>query len=151
MLNWFLAWLFSKPLPVGEPAPDFSLPDQDGKIVSLAELRGRNVVLVFYPGDDTTVCRQQLCEFRDRWARAAENNTLVFGVNPQNAASHDRFRAKSKLPFPLLVDAGQKMGELYHTRGLIVKRTVYLIGPDGSIRYARRGTPHPDEVLAAAV
>jgi peroxiredoxin Q/BCP len=146
-----LDWLFSKPLAVGEPAPDFSLPDQDGKTVSLAGLRGRNVVLVFYPGDDTSVCRQQLCEFRDRWAQAAEKNTLVFGVNPQNASSHDRFRAKSQLPFPLLVDRGQKIGELYHTRGLIVKRTVYLIGPDGLIRYARRGTPHPDEVLAASL
>lgn len=146
-----LNWLFTKPLPVGAPAPDFSLPDQDGKIVSLASLRGRNVVLVFYPGDDTTVCRQQLCEFRDRWTRAAEKNALVFGVNPQNAASHERFRAKSTLPFPLLVDSGQKVGELYRTRGLIVKRTVYLIDPEGVIRYARRGTPHPDDVLAAAV
>lgn len=145
-----LDWLFSKPLPPGEPAPDFSLPDQDGNTVSLASLRGHNVVLVFYPGDDTTVCRRQLCEFRDRWTRAAEKNTLVFGVNPQNAKSHDRFRAKSNLPFPLLVDAGQKVGELYRTRGLIVKRTVYLIGPDGVIRYASRGTPAPDEVLAAA-
>jgi peroxiredoxin Q/BCP len=144
-----LDWLFSKPLSVGDHAPDFSLPDQDGNRVSLADLRGRNVVLVFYPGDDTTVCRRQLCEFRDRWAETSEKNTLVFGVNPQIARSHDRFRAKSKLPFPLLVDRGQKVGELYHARGLIVKRTVYLVGPDGVIRFARRGTPHPDEVLAA--
>jgi peroxiredoxin Q/BCP len=144
-------WLFSEPLRVGDPAPDFTLPDQTGKIVSLSALRGRNVVLVFYPGDDTAVCRSQLCEFRDRWAEAAERNTVVFGINPQNAASHDRFRAKSNLPFPLLVDRGQKIGELYHARGLIVKRTVYLIGPDGVICYARRGTPPPDEVLAASL
>ena len=109
------------------------------------------MVLVFYPGDDTTVCRRQLCEFRDRSTEAAAKNTLVFGVNPQNAGSHDRFRSKCQLPFPLLVDRGQKVSELYHTRGLIVKRTVYLIGTDGMIRFARRGTPHPDEVLAAAV
>ena len=146
-----MTWLFSKPLPVGHPAPDFSLPDQGGNTVSLRNLRGRNVVLVFYPGDDTTVCRSQLCKFRDRWARATEKNILVFGVNPQSAASHDRFRAKNNLPFPLLVDRGQKIGELYNTRGLIVKRTVYLIGPDGVIRFARRGTPHPDEVLAASL
>ena len=145
-----LDWLFSDPLPVGTLAPDFSLPDQDGKMVSLSALRGRNVVLVFYPGDDTTVCRRQLCEFRDRWAAAQQNNTLVFGVNPQSANSHVRFQAKSRLPFPLLVDPGQKMGELYHTRGLMVKRTVYLIGPDGRIRYARRGMPDPDDVLGAA-
>ena len=145
-----LDWLFSDPLPVGTLAPDFSLPDQDGKMVSLSALRGRNVVLVFYPGDDTTVCRRQLCEFRDRWAAAQQNNTLVFGVNPQSAKSHVKFRAKNRLPFPLLVDPGQKMGELYHTRGLMVKRTVYLIGPDGRIRYAKRGMPDADEVLAAA-
>jgi len=146
-----LDWLFSDPLPVGTLAPDFSLPDQDGKMVSLSAFRGHNVVLVFYPGDDTTVCRRQLSEFRDRWAAAQQMNTLVFGVNPQSAASHTRFQTKSHLPFPLLVDPGQTMGELYHTRGLMVKRTVYLIGPDGRIRYARRGMPDPDEVLAAAV
>jgi thioredoxin-dependent peroxiredoxin len=145
-----LDWLFSDPLPVGTLAPDFSLPDQDGKMVTLSALRGRNVVLVFYPGDDTTVCRRQLCEFRDRWAAAQQKNTLVFGVNPQSAKSHVRFQAKCRLPFPLLVDPGQKMGELYHARGLVVKRTVYLIGPDGRIRYAKRGMPDPDDVLAAA-
>src|SRR5439155_1085234 len=83
-----LDWLFSDPLPVGAPAPDFSLPDQNGSVVSLAALRGCNVVLIFYPGDDTTVCRQQLCEFRDHWAAAQQKNTLVYGVNPQNAQSH---------------------------------------------------------------
>jgi thioredoxin-dependent peroxiredoxin len=146
-----LHWLFSEPLAVGDPAPEFSLPDQDGKIVSLRDLRGKNVVLVFYPGDDTTVCRSQLCEFRDRWAQAAAKNTLVFGVNPQGASSHSKFRQTSQLPFPLLVDRGQKVGELYRTKGLVAKRTVYLIGPDGVIRFARRGKPSSDEVLAAAV
>jgi peroxiredoxin Q/BCP len=145
-----LGWLFAEPLAVGEAAPDFSLPDQDGKMASLRDLRGRNVVLVFYPGDDTTVCRAQLCELRDRWTQAAAKNTLVFGVNPQNAASHERFREKSKLPFPLLVDQRQKVGKLYRTSGLIVKRTVYLIGPDGVIRFARRGKPNADEVLGSA-
>jgi peroxiredoxin Q/BCP len=145
-----LDWLFSDPLPVGVPAPDFSLPDQDGNSVSLSALRGSNVVLVFYPGDDTTVCRRQLCEFRDRWADAQRNNTLVFGVNPQSAGSHARFIGKCRLPFSLLVDQGQQMGALYKTKGLMVKRTVYLIGPDGIIRFAQRGTPDPDEVLSHA-
>jgi thioredoxin-dependent peroxiredoxin len=145
-----LDWLFSRPLDVGSRAPEFAVPDQSGKVIRLSELRGKNVVLVFYPGDDTTVCRKQLCEFRDRWADAQSKNTLVFGVNPQSAQSHDQFQTKFKLPFPLLVDADQKMGEAYKTRGLVVKRTVYLIGPDGVIRYARRGKPDADEVLAAA-
>jgi peroxiredoxin Q/BCP len=145
-----LSWLFSKPLAVGAMAPEFSLPDQDGNLVMLSALRGRNVVLIFYPGDETTVCRKQLCEFRDNWHLAQQKNTLVFGVNPQSAESHAKFRDRRELPFPLLVDRGQKMGELYHTRGIAAKRTVYLIGPDGVIRYARRGKPEPDDVLAAA-
>ena len=145
-----LDWIFSSPLPTGSPAPDFSLPDQDGKLVSLAALRGRNVVLVFYPGDDTPGCTRQLCEFRDGWPGVQLKNTLVFGVNPQNASSHAKFIRKFGLPFSLLVDEGQKMGALYRTKGLIVKRTVYLIGPDGIIRFARRGMPDSREVLSHA-
>lgn len=73
----------------------------------------------------------------------------VFGVNPQSSESHASFRQKQRLPFPLLVDKGQKVATLYNANGLIVKRTVYLIGPDGKIRFSRRGMPSPDEVLAA--
>jgi peroxiredoxin Q/BCP len=144
-------WLFSDPLPTGTKAPDFTLPQQDGKSVSLSKLRGKNVVLVFYPGDDTPVCRAQLCEFRDHWGQARKRNALVFGVNPAGAGSHSKFQEKYHLPFPLLVDAGQKVAALYRANGLFVKRTVYLIGPDGAIRYAKRGKPDPAEVLAAAV
>ena len=119
-------------------------------MVKLADLRGKNVVLIFYPGDDTGVCTKQLCEFRDVWARVREKNTVVFGVNPQNAASHAKFREKFHYPFPLLVDSGQKVGELYHARGIVAKRTVYLIGPDGKIRFSERGKPDPQKVLAHA-
>ena len=143
-------WLFSDPLPVGSQAPDFSLPDDSGATVKLSALRGKNVVLVFYPGDDTPTCTKQLCEFRDRWEQAKMRNVLVYGVNPRAAASHKKFREKFKFPFPLLVDKGQKVGELYKTSGLIVKRTVYLIGPAGIILYAQRGKPAPEEVLARA-
>jgi peroxiredoxin Q/BCP len=142
--------LFSQPLDVGTPAPDFALPDQDGKLVTLAEFKGRNVVLVFYPADDTTICTKQLCEFRDQWPLAQQKNTVVFGVNP--GKKHAQFRDKYQFPFPLLFDKGQKVGAAYHARGLVVpRRTVYLIGPDGTIRYARREKPEPEEVLAAAV
>jgi thioredoxin-dependent peroxiredoxin len=144
------SWLFSAPLATGTTAPDFTLPDERGQPVQLADLRGHNVVLVFYPGDDTTVCRRQLCEFRDSWGSAQTRNTLVFGVNPQNAASHRRFHKRYTFPFPLLVDRRQRVGALYNASGLIVRRTVYLIGPDGAIRYARRGKPPASEVLAAA-
>lgn len=144
------SWLFSDPLPVGSAAPDFALPDEGGHLVKLADLRGANVVLVFYPGDDTPGCTKQLCQFRDSWNQATARGVKVFGVNPQNARKHEKFRDKFHFPFPLLVDDGQKVCELYHTNGLIVKRTVYLIGPDGKIRFARRGMPAPGEVLAAA-
>ena len=145
-----LDWLFSDPLPIGTPAPDFTLPDDQGNMVSLKALRGKNVVLVFYPRDETTVCTKQLCEFRDAWADVKARNAVVFGVNPQDAESHSKFRKNRDYPFPLLTDEGQKMGQAYHTSGLIVKRTVYLIDPIGIVRYAKRGKPEPVEVLATA-
>jgi peroxiredoxin Q/BCP len=145
------SWLWSDPLPAGSQAPDFSLPDESGHTVRLSELRGRNVVLIFYPGDDTTVCTKQLCQFRDDWSEARARGVEIFGVNPQSAEKHAQFRRKYSFPFPLLVDRGQKVGELYHTIGLIVKRTVYLIGRDGVIRFSRRGVPAPHDVLSKAV
>ena len=145
-----LDWLFSDPLPLGSHAPDFTLCEADGTPVTLSKLSGVNVVLVFYPGDDTPVCRAQLCDFRDQWQEARARNVRVFGVNPASAASHLKFQEKYHFPFPLLVDAGQKVASLYRANGLFVKRTVYLIGPDGVVRYSRRGKPNPAEVLAAA-
>jgi peroxiredoxin Q/BCP len=142
---------FTPPLPVGSPAPDFSVPDQDGSRVTLSALRGRNVVLVFYPADDTSICTIQLCEFRDHWTQAQARNAVVFGVNPARSMAHQKFRDKYKLPFALLIDEGQKIAKLYKADGWFVpRRTVYLIGPDGNVRYARRGKPSPEEVLAAA-
>jgi peroxiredoxin Q/BCP len=143
-----LSWLWSDPLPVGSPAPDFTAPDDSGHTVSLSGLRGRNVVLVFYPGDDTPGCTKQLCDFRDRWEQARAHGVEVFGVNPQSAEKHTKFRNKFGFPFPLLVDRGREIARLYNASGLIIKRTVYLIGPDGTIRFARRGMPSPAEVLS---
>lgn len=145
-----LSWLISDPLPAGTPAPDFSLRDDSGQTVTLSALRGRSVVLVFYPGDDTPGCTKQLCEFRDSWDAAKSRGVAVFGVNPQSAQSHTRFRDKFHFPFPILVDRGQKVATLYHANGIIVKRTVYLIGPDGAIRFSKRGKPSPADVLALA-
>jgi peroxiredoxin Q/BCP len=145
-----LSWLFSEPLPVGHEAPQFTLRDQDGGSVSLAALRGKNVVLVFYPADETTLCTKQLCEFRDNWALVESKDAMVLGINPAKAAKHARFRANHCFPFALLADPGQQVGALYRAKGLIVKRTVYLVGKSGKIRYAHRGKPAPEEVLAAA-
>jgi thioredoxin-dependent peroxiredoxin len=145
-----LGWFWNDPLPVGTPAPDFTLKDEMGHEVTLRKLRGSNVVLIWYPGDDTSTCTKQLCEMRDNWAVAQKKNIRVFGVNQQSAESHVRFREKYQFPFPLLVDPGQRVGDLYHTKSLIAKRTVYLIGKDGVIRFAQRGKPSVQEVLAAA-
>ncbi|MBS1855166.1 MAG: peroxiredoxin [Acidobacteria bacterium] len=142
-----LSWLWSDPLPPGTAAPDFSAPDDSGRTVTLSALRGRDVVLVFYPGDDTPGCTRQLCQFRDRWHEASARGAAIYGVNPQSAAKHTRFREKYKFPFPLIVDEGRRIARLYNADGLIVKRTVYRIGPDGVIRFARRGMPDPAEVL----
>ena len=144
------AWLPRDPLPVGHKAPDFTLPSETGKKVRLSALRGKNAVLIFYPGDDTLICRRQLCEFRDAWPDLRERHTVVLGINPQSAESHREFSARNKFPFSLLVDQGQKVAALYNSDGGLVNRTVYLIGPDGQIRYARRGMPRPEEALAAA-
>jgi len=145
-----LSWLWSDPLAAGSAAPDFSAADDSGRTVSLSGLRGRNVVLVFYPGDDTPGCTRQLCDFRDRWDDMRAKGVEVFGVNPQSASAHTRFRNKFQFPFPLIVDRGRHIARLYHAHGLIIKRTVYLIGPDGVIRFARRGMPSPSEVLSHA-
>jgi|SRR5271170_4768733 len=145
-----LAWLFSEPLPVGQDAPEFTLRDQEGGSVSLAALRGKNVALVFYPADETTLCTKQLCEFRDNWALVQSKDAVVLGINPASEAKHARFCANHGFPFALLADPGQRVGALYRAKGLIVKRTVYLVGKSGKIRYARRGKPMPEEVLAAA-
>jgi peroxiredoxin Q/BCP len=142
--------LHGPPLSVGTLAPDWTLPDQDGNKVSLSDLRGRNVILVFYPRDETPVCRAQLCEFRDSYATITAAEATVYGVNPGGSDSHTGFRDKLQLPFPLLVDEGGEVARKYRAKGwLWPVRTVYLIGGDGVIRYARRGKPSPHEVLAA--
>jgi thioredoxin-dependent peroxiredoxin len=146
-----LSWLFSQPLAVGSPAPQFTLPDQNGRPVSLRDFAGqKNVLLVFYPGDDTSVCTKQLCELRDDWRTVQSKDTVVLGINPQSAESHRKFIAKQHYPFPLLVDKGQKVAGDYHAGGLIVRRTVYLIGKDGRIQFAQRGKPEPEAVLMTA-
>jgi thioredoxin-dependent peroxiredoxin len=142
--------IFSKPLPVGSRAPDFTLVDQDGRPITLSNLRGSFVMLVFYPGDETPVCRSQLCELRDRSDLLAAAGVKVFGINPQNAESHRKFGERHHFGFPLLVDRNQEVARLYRAKWLMTIRTVYLIDADGIIRFARRGKPSPEEVLQAA-
>ena len=138
-------------LRVGEKAPAFSLPDQSGKTVTLDEHRGkRNVVLIFYPGDNTPGCTRQLCAIRDQFGLFADGETVVFGVNPQEAVSHRRFAGKHNFPFPLLVDREKKVVSAYGCRGILMtKRTVYGINKEGIIVFVRRGMPSNEEILEA--
>ena len=146
-----ISFLYGSPLEPGTQAPDFTLRDEGGRAVTLSSLRGKNVVLVFYPKDETSVCRKQLCEFRDRSELTSSKDTLVFGVNPGSAKSHAGFSNNLKLPFPLLVDERGDVAKLYRSKGVLFPvRTVYLIGRDGRILYSRRGKPSPEEVLASA-
>lgn len=141
--------LFAKPLPAGSPAPPFILPDQEGNVFVLNLQRGKNVVLVFYPGDDTAICTRQLCEIRDRYEEIVQRGGKVVGINPQSPESHIRFRKNHQFPFPLLVDYEKRVANLYRCGGLIVRRTVYVVNREGTIVYARRGKPPVEEILAA--
>jgi len=92
-------------LAIGDAAPDFTLPDQDGKPLTLSSLRGQRVVLYFYPKDDTPGCTKEACNFRDRWSDLESQGIRVLGISKDNAASHGKFIAKYTLPFTLLTDA----------------------------------------------
>jgi peroxiredoxin Q/BCP len=143
-----ISW-FAPTLVAGGPAPDFALSDADGRTVRLSDFRGRHVVLVFYPGDDTPVCTRQLCEFRDHWEELQRKNVAVLGINPWSRERKAKFARKYSFPFPLLRDPGQRAAARYHANGPRVRRTVYVVGPDGAIRYAQRGKPSFEDVLAA--
>jgi peroxiredoxin Q/BCP len=137
-------------LPVGEEAPPFTVDDESGTPVSLSQFRGKQpVVLVFYPMDETPVCRSQLCEVRDHWEAFAEKGVAVLGVNSGSAPSHRKFKSKHSFPFPLLVDRGRKVASLYGAGGIYVKRCVYGIDRDGRICFAEAGKPSPETVLGA--
>lgn len=137
----------SDPLPVGAQAPLFEARDESGGAVRLADLRGRPVVLLFYPGDDTPVCTRQLCELRDEWAALKASGAAVYGVNPFSAKSHAAFRAKHRFPFPLIVDEGRRLMKAYRCGRLIVTRTLYVISADGRIAFAQRGQPRVADYL----
>ena len=145
----------------GDRAPGFTLPSDEGRTISLEELRGSPVVLFFYPKDDTSGCITEACEFRDRWADVREAGAVVLGVSPDPVTSHVRFRKKYSLPFPLLADVDHSVAEAYGVWGEKsmygrkyqgIHRTTFLIGPDGRIaRVFEKVKPegHAGQVLAA--
>lgn len=150
------------PIQEGKPAPSFSLEDVDGAKVSLADFAGKNLVLYFYPKDDTPGCTKEACGFRDDWKEIQKLNAVVVGVSADGADSHRKFAAKYKLPFPLLSDRERKVMQKYGAYGekiLYGKKTVGVIrstvwiGPDGKVKkhWARvaNAAEHPARVLEA--
>jgi len=109
-------------LAVGAKAPAFSLPDQSGKVISLAGLEGRIVIIYFYPKDDTPGCTAEACSFRDSHDLLEERGVTVLGISPDSVKSHAKFATKFNLPFPLLADEGHKIADAY---GVWVEKSMY--------------------------
>ena len=104
---------------VGDVAPAFSLPDQDGNTVTLSQFKGQRVVIYFYPKDDTPGCTKEACNFRDQWSRFEQHGIAVLGISKDGASSHGKFIAKYSLPFTLLTDAEPcPVAESYGSYGL---------------------------------
>jgi peroxiredoxin Q/BCP len=127
---------------VGQMAPDFTLPSTTGKDVTLSKLKGKTVVLYFYPKDETAGCTKEACDFRDHTADLEKAGVMVLGVSNDDLASHRHFRQKEKLPFPLLSDADKKVSRLYGVYGEQgvagikypgIQRTTFVIGKDGRV------------------
>jgi thioredoxin-dependent peroxiredoxin len=135
---------------IGSKAPDFTLVSEKGDTVRLSDfIDKKNVVLIFYPGDQTPGCTKQLCAIRDDYSQFEKKNAVVFGVNPAGAESHKKFIEKQHYQFSLLIDEGQKVAELYGAKGLTVKRTVVVVDAKGMIAYYKQGMPPNSEILAA--
>lgn len=144
----------------GKKAPDFALPDSNGKIVKLSDFAGKRGVLYFYPKDDTPGCTIEACGFRDMAAEFGKRGVVVLGVSPDDSASHAKFVGKYKLPFTLLADAGAKVAQEYGVWGekivmsrkyMGIFRTTFVIGKDGKIeKVFEKVKPegHNSEVLA---
>ena len=122
---------------VNEKAPDFVLQGDNGEDYRLSDHAGERVLLVFYPGDNTPVCTAQLCEYRDGIEEFAGLGVSVVGISSDGMESHQKFRAKHKLPFTLLSDLDLKVAKLYGSKGALgLKRSVFLIDENGVVRYA---------------
>ena len=145
----------------GGPAPDFELATDTGERIRLSGLRGRPVVLCFYPEDDTPGCTTQACELRDQYSVFRERGAVVLGVSPDDEASHARFREKYSLPFTLLADPGHRVADdygvwvernRYGRKSMGIERSTFVIDEHGNVaRALRRVKPegHAERVLEA--
>lgn len=144
----------------GERAPDFELPSDTGETYALDRLRGQRVVLYFYPKDDTSGCTKEACGFRDALPSFDDRDVVVLGVSPDDLESHERFREKYDLNFPLLADEEGRVARTYGVWGTKklygeeyegVHRRTFIIGPDGIVERAYekvRPEGHAEEILA---
>jgi peroxiredoxin Q/BCP len=144
----------------GKPAPDFELASDSGETVKLSDLRGKQVVLYFYPKDDTTGCTTQACGIRDVYGEFEREGAVVLGVSPDDERSHVRFKEKYGLPFRLLADTDHEVAEAYGVWGekkymgrtyMGVERSTFVIDENGDVkRVMRKVKPetHADDVLA---
>ena len=147
-------------IPSGIPAPEFEMLDDANTLRKLSDFRGKNVVLYFYPKDDTPGCTKEACNFRDDFSAYEKAGVIVLGVSPDSVASHIKFKKKFQLQFPLLVDEGHKVCDLYGVWGLKkfmgkeyegVLRTTFLIDAEGNIKRVFenvRPAEHSAELLA---
>ena len=147
-------------LKVGDRAPEFSLPDTYGNVTTLSSLKGKRVVLYFYPRDNTPGCTKEACGFRDSYAQFQAKNTLIFGVSTDTAKSHLKFVEKFELPFPLLCDVDAQVATAYESYGqkkmmgkeyLGIFRNTFVIDAEGKIEkiyLAVKAELHPAQVLA---
>jgi thioredoxin-dependent peroxiredoxin len=145
---------------VNDKAPEFSLPDENGKEISLKSLRGKVVVLYFYPRADTPGCTIEACEFRDTYKQMQKTGAALLGISPDTPQAQKKFQDKFKLPFSLLADADKKVAiafdvlkekNMYGKKVMGVVRTTFIIGPDGKIQHIFpkvKAEGHAAEVLA---
>ena len=122
----------------GTPAPDFALPDSQGQTWRLSDQRGKVVVLLFYPGDETPICTKQMCSVRDRWEDYVATGAEVVGISTDSVESHRNFTEHHDLPLRLLADTDRKVADLYGAQSLIpgkVARSVFVIDAKGLVRY----------------
>ena len=142
---------------VGYPAPDFTLKDGDGNDWRLSDRRGRVVVLLFYPGDETPVCTRQMCSVRDHWEDYVATGAEVVGVSTDSVESHKLFAEHHQLPLRLLSDPDRRVSEMYGAKSWLpgrAARSVVVIDAEGRVCYSKAQAlslfrPKDDEVLAA--
>ena len=150
------------PVEEGKAAPAFTLKDTAGNTVALKGLRGQNVIVYFYPRDNTPGCTKEACGFRGLWKDMQKQDTVVLGISPDSAASHEKFVTKYKLPFTLLCDPDKKVMEkygawgekmLYGKKTIGVIRSTVWVGPDGKVKKhwkrVAKAADHPAQVLEA--